>query len=198
MVILVSPCKKSATATGKKELSFTPLERHPASSAGSDIDLQAQMRRAHEGRLDLQFRLRGNIGDVSLPDVKASRRSDGLWRRTCFEAFIMKKSDDAYWEVNLSPSKEWAVYRFSSYRTGMHREDIITPPIITISASPTLLELTARFVATPLTECPAEELRINLATVVEHTTGEKSYWAIRHSQGAPDFHHSDCFVGAIV
>ena len=36
--------------------------------------------------------------------------------------------------------------------------------------------------------------RIALSAVIEEVDGTKSYWALRHPPGAPDFHHPDCFA----
>jgi len=30
--------------------------------------------------------------------------------------------------------------------------------------------------------------------VIEEKDGAKSYWALAHPPGAPDFHHRDCFA----
>ena len=46
-------------------------------------------------------------------------RTDGLWRHTCFEAFIAAAVRPEYWEYNLSPSGAWAAYHFTGYRAGM-------------------------------------------------------------------------------
>jgi hypothetical protein len=35
---------------------------------------------------------------------------------------------------------------------------------------------------------------LNLSAVIEEASGRKSYWALTHPSGEPDFHHSDCFV----
>ncbi len=35
---------------------------------------------------------------------------------------------------------------------------------------------------------------IALSAVIEETDGTKSYWALRHPPGPPDFHHPDCFA----
>jgi hypothetical protein len=32
-------------------------------------------------------------------------------------------------------------------------------------------------------------LRLGLAAVIEELDGARSYWALRHAPGAPDFHH---------
>lgn len=36
--------------------------------------------------------------------------------------------------------------------------------------------------------------KFGLSAVVEETDGTKSYWALRHPPGVPDFHHPDCFA----
>jgi hypothetical protein len=33
-----------------------------------------------------------------------------------------------------------------------------------------------------------------ISAVIEETNGTKSYWALAHPPGAPDFHHPDCFT----
>ena len=36
--------------------------------------------------------------------------------------------------------------------------------------------------------------KLALAAVIEEVDGTKSYWALRHPPGKPDFHHPDCFA----
>jgi hypothetical protein len=36
--------------------------------------------------------------------------------------------------------------------------------------------------------------RLALSAVIEETDGRKSYWALAHPPGTPDFHHPDCFT----
>lgn len=38
------------------------------------------------------------------------------------------------------------------------------------------------------------QLHIALSAVIEEVDGTKSYWALRHPPGPPDFHHPDCFA----
>lgn len=37
-------------------------------------------------------------------------------------------------------------------------------------------------------------MQIALSAVIEEKDGTKSYWALRHPPGKPDFHHPDCFA----
>jgi hypothetical protein len=36
--------------------------------------------------------------------------------------------------------------------------------------------------------------RVGLSAVIEETSGRRSYWALAHPSGKPDFHHSDSFT----
>jgi hypothetical protein len=73
-----------------------------------------------------------------------SARRDELWQHTCFEAFLRTPGADGYIEVNLSPSSEWAVYRFTAYRQGMSVVREIKAPRIEFKTAPDRCELTAR------------------------------------------------------
>ena len=64
-----------------------------------------------------QYRVTGDITRVSVPRGTGGR-TDGLWRHTCFEFLVRSAGDAAYVEVNVAPSREWAIYAFTDYRTG--------------------------------------------------------------------------------
>ena len=36
--------------------------------------------------------------------------------------------------------------------------------------------------------------RLGLSAIIEETSGHRSYWALAHPPGKPDFHHHDCFA----
>ena len=40
--------------------------------------------------------------------------------------------------------------------------------------------------------------RAGLSMVIEENDGTKSYWAIAHPPGKPDFHHAACFALPLV
>ena len=40
----------------------------------------------------------------------------------------------------------------------------------------------------------ADGFDLGLSAVIEDKAGEISYWALAHPEGAPDFHHGDCFA----
>lgn len=123
------------------------------------------------------------------PATKQPARTDGLWKTTCFELFVRPQGGNSYVEFNFGPSSEWAAYAFDDYRTGMREFPSRNPEIQTTpSASHSWLAVRA------MPTLPATPLQIALSAVIEETDGTKSYWALRHPPGPPDFHHPDCFA----
>ncbi len=51
---------------------------------------------------------------------KGSRNEfrDELWKKTCFEAFLTLPDSEDYLEFNGSPSGDYALYKFLTYRMG--------------------------------------------------------------------------------
>src|ERR1700679_3141274 len=66
-----------------------------------------------------RYVLRAEISRMRIPPAQSTARADGLWRHTCFEAFIMAPGRAGYYEFNFAPSRQWAIYRFDAYREGM-------------------------------------------------------------------------------
>jgi hypothetical protein len=169
-----------------------PLQIHSDCRCDPSVHIQAGAARVRAD-LYLRYRLTG-IGNLIIPAAGPSSRADGLWRHTCFEAFLRAPSGDAYVEMNLSPSTAWAAYRFSGYRAGMTVADGILPEIA-LGVSPDELELEARVNlsgAPDLADCAV--WHVGLAAVIEETNGRLSYWALAHPPGKPDFHHRDGFA----
>ncbi len=147
------------------------------------------------GILTLTFALEGDLSGLRIPEPRPSRRVDGLWRHTCFEAFVMAGEGPGYREFNFSPSGEWAVYAFRGYRDGEKLEAELSPGIV-VRRSGDRLELDAGI--RPDCLPPGRSLRLGLSAVVEDAEGLLSYWALRHPPGKPDFHHTDAFALPLV
>jgi hypothetical protein len=124
-----------------------------------------------------------------LPAMARPERTDGLWKSTCFELFAKPVGGDAYFEFNFSPSFQWAAYAFDGYRSGM-RELAAEDPEIAVTPKPPHFFLAVE--AMPL--LPRVAMQIGLSAVIEEVDGTKSYWALGHPPGQPDFHHPDCFA----
>lgn len=162
------------------------LNPHPNSTPGAANRIEVEARRGDGGVLELRYVIKGDISGLLIPQPSRSARTDGLWQHTCFEAFV--GAADGYYELNFSPSGEWAAYRFSGYREGMKPADI-APPVIAWAAGVSEAELQAAF------QLPADVSGpFGLSAVIEERNRRKSYWAPAHPAAKPDFHHRDGFI----
>lgn len=127
---------------------------------------------------------------LHLPKPADPERADELWRTTCFELFAKPMGGEAYFEFNFSPSFRWAAYVFDGYRTGMREFPSHDPEI---AINPSLME-TFFLAVESMPELPNLAMRLGFSAVIEELDGTKSYWALAHPPGKPDFHHPDCFV----
>jgi hypothetical protein len=149
----------------------------------------------HRFGLSLDYMVRGDTSAMAIAGSAEPARRDELWRTTCFEAFVCEQPGGAYVELNLSPSNEWAAYGFTSYRSDMRPLEQVPDPEIRVVADEALLEL---FANVDLTGVPAVSILkpwyVGISAVIEGADGNRSYWALAHPPGEPDFHHRDCFA----
>jgi len=171
------------------------LKRHRDSRGSAATSIDVEVTRLPSGMLDLHYRVSGIISDLRIPPQAAPNRTDELWRLTCFEAFIRAPQSAPYYELNFSPSTEWAAYRFSSYRDGMIVARGIGPPRIQVTSNSATFELQAALELGQLVDLPSDApWRLGLSAVIEETGGHRSYWALEHPPGKADFHHPGCFA----
>jgi hypothetical protein len=170
---------------------------HPDSPASPVELIEVDVMRAQNGEVTFFFIAFGKTSDVRLPLAGEPRRADELWRHTCFEAFFAPLAGEFYYEFNFSPSRAWAAYRFDSYRTGMARPEIEAPRVQSKSLR-SKFGVTAALGPKSLPDLmPLESWRIGLSAVIEAKDGTRSYWALTHPPGKPDFHHPDCFAAEL-
>jgi hypothetical protein len=167
------------------------LKPHPVTPCEAVDCIEVEAVRDGPRGLRLRYAARGRMAGVALPEPAAPGRMDGLWRTTCFEAFVKGAGGEAYVEFNLSPSGEWQAYGFEGYRSGGDAAQV-APPVMEIGGGPDLLELAAEL------EIAVEgDWRVGLSAVIEAEDGSVSYWALAHPPGRPDFHHPDCFAAVL-
>jgi len=167
------------------------LKPHFDTPCEAATSIEVDVVRPAPSALILRYVLTGAIDDLLLPPLRASERRDHLWQHTCFEIFIRAASAEPYHEFNFAPSLRWAAYRFEARRSGMSNMDM-PPPSIATSLTAEVLELR---VALDVACLPAGKLwSIGLSAVIEEKNGCKSYWALAHPPGEPDFHHPACFA----
>ncbi|MES2754401.1 MAG: DOMON-like domain-containing protein [Pseudomonadota bacterium] len=131
-------------------------------------------------RLLLEYQIE-MLADVTFADAPPGR-ADGLWQHTCFEAFIAG-AGTGYLEFNFAPSGAWAAYVFDDYRAGIRNADVV-PRVTWIDGK----------LAAQVDVATAGDWQVNLSAIIEETDGTKSYWALAHPDGPPDFHDPACFV----
>ena len=171
------------------------LRLHPNSLSFAAKQLEVNVERPRVSSLELCYTVTGRIRDLKLPPVVAATRVAELWRHTCFEAFLRTLPGATYYEFNFAPSTQWAFYRFSSYRSRMRVAGAPSTPLIEVQSNPDRFTLQAALELEELTDLPRNaSLLLGLSAVIEETSGHKSYWALAHPPGKPDFHHSDGFV----
>ena len=168
------------------------LIRHPDSQGLAVTAVEAEAASVGDGRLHFLYVVTGKIGDLLLPPVTASARADELWRHTCFEAFLQIAPGGGYHELNFAPSTRWAAYAFDGYRAGMRVATDIGSPLIVVQSSAARYTLEATL-ALSASRSP-EPARLGLSAIIEQADGAKSYWALAHPPGKPDFHHAACFA----
>jgi hypothetical protein len=172
-----------------------PLAAHPTTQSEAIKSLDVQVSVPSPGIVTLGYALQADMSRLRVGPEGAPGPADHLWKHTCFEVFIQPSGSRGYYEFNFSPTKQWAVYRFDSYRQGMTTMDMANPPDISIRKASDHLDLQATF---PLPVSAgidaAQRLKLALTAVVEEESGRLCYWSTRHPQGKPDFHHADGFV----
>lgn len=168
------------------------LSPHPDTPASRAISLEVEVERGPRG-VDLRYIVTGAVDGLRLPAPAAGERTDELWKHTCLEAFVAR-ADGGYYEFNFAPSTQWAAYGFNGYREGMADADVDAPRI-EARAEDGRYEVRVSLQLDRLPGLPADEVwPLALTAVIEDTDGGKSYWALRHPPGRPDFHHRDGFA----
>ncbi len=146
----------------------------------------------------LTFELSGEkMNQVILAETSATpSRKNELWKQTCFECFFAMGSGDGYFEFNGSPSGDWALYSFDSYRSGMKEVSLSLGQFPSIEK----LEHTGdRIICVWNIPQFSEEFfaRAGVTAVLmlkEQGAPKPTYWALRHSGQQPDFHLKESFV----
>lgn len=161
---------------------------HPGTAIAAVQSIDAAVRNDGE-RWHFRFSVEG-VDDLVLPKPRPARRADGLWRHSCFEAFVALGGEQ-YVEFNFSPSTQWAAYRFNGYRGDMRPEPAEVE--ISLEAGEGRLALEAALRCDALSGGAA----LGLSAVIEEQGGRKSYWSLGHPPGAPDFHERSCFLARL-
>lgn len=169
------------------------LQPHPQFAGRAVRSITVTATREGDG-LSLVYRLTGALDDVLWPAPAEAAFRDELWRHSCCEAFVAPHGAPGYVELNIAPSTEWAAYAFDGPRAGMRRaKDAVVREAVWL-VMPEAAELRATAILPDLTGASWD---VALTAVIEERDGTKSYWALAHAPGPPDFHNRDCFTARL-
>ena len=157
----------------------------------------------HQGWLELSYGVlvsaSAGLSSLRLPgglvdgEQRGGSRRDELWSTTCFEAFLGLPGQEAYWEINLSPNGDWAVYHFDHYRQGQSCQALSDEPVIRLERRHHQLRLDARLPISPWwpgTVAP----EFALTTVLDCGAAGCSHWSVAHPDDRADFHQRHLFL----
>lgn len=173
-----------------------PLLAHPATPPASPLKLWANVDYAAAfgamGTCNIWFGIEAPVARFVIPESAEPARRDELWKTTCFEAFVQGEDERAYREYNFAPSGDWAAYDFDDRREGMANAPLANPPYVRLEDNFTWWTLGATIALEA-----GRRWRLGLTAVIEEADGTKSYWALAHGGGAPDFHDPACFTATL-
>lgn len=145
---------------------------------------------SNESGVRLEFSLSGPLDKLVISSTsEPPQKIAGLWEFTCFEAFMSAPKSLRYIEWNFSPSHDFDLLFFESYRKLVETK-LSSIPKISVSKTRHKLDLRAEFEFEHLArflENPSS-LEMGICAVLEHRDQSKSYWALAHSGVKPDFH----------
>ncbi len=168
---------------------------HPSNQKAPVNGIHVTLHYEPQGDLRIHYELTGRIDQIKIPALQLSEPVDGLWAHTCFELFIAVNDEDGYYEFNFSPSTQWASYAFSDYRVRKTDWHLTQAPIIVVTQTPMHLSLEARVAVADLPLLKANSsIQLGLTAVIEMNTGQHAYWALKHPEDQPNFHHRAGFI----
>lgn len=173
---------------------------HPDTPQSALSDVEVVIGRRGVCCLSLSFRAIGRVGEVAWPGDQLLgfenwEQADELWQHSCFEAFVRAEAETGYTELNFATSGKWAAYGFRDYREGMAPVEELTLHSASWQIQKARTDLNAVLGLPPAYQGKNWELAIS--AVIEARDGNKSFWALAHSPGKPDFHHPDCFAATL-
>jgi len=147
-----------------------------------------------QGIISISYELTGPLEKIVIPQmIPSPGRKDNLWKTTCFEVFLKPLNENRYWEFNISPTGDWNVYSFISYRQDMCEESIFAEPLISIKNTADCLRVSL-IVDFSQTIIANGILKTSFSSVVEFIDGGLIYYALVHPGDEPDFHHPENFI----
>ncbi len=169
------------------------LKPHPTTPGSLVTGIEVDHEWKTHDTLWLRYFVDCPVDSLFLPDPANAERMDNLWHTTCFELFLREPGAAPYCEFNFSPSSRWAAYGFTDFRDGVHDLAVSADPeIAPLDAGDSFFALEVDIVLPDDRIFP--ELAAAIFAIIVDENDNKTFWGYRHPDGAPEFHHADCFV----
>lgn len=161
----------------------------------SEISIKAAIYNLN-GHRQVVFTLFDSKELVDLPKSKRDiERTLGLWNDTCFEFFITDNGQE-YAEGNFSLDFGWNIFWFKSYRSTPLTQYAFTReknPIRDIYLSGKKSFIVINIPDELIENFNEISLKFSLTAVIKTKSGNTHYYALKHSDEKPNFHHADSF-----
>lgn len=179
-----------------KSFNLKPFESSNPRAQGVLISTKVSLL---DTKLLISFHLTDPDQKVILQDIKSNpSRVIGLWNQTCFEFFLKCQSTGQYIEFNISPSHDWNIFHFSKLGDELNELSEIQSLIIQSEykdSSFTIL-FKADLRNLPNSFNQISDLYISTTAVI-NIEDTLSYWAIKHTDDRPNFHHPESYIKLI-
>lgn len=146
--------------------------------------------------LCLNYTLKGEISLIKFSNPATHpQKKESLYETTCFELFLGNR-EGKYLEWNFSPSQDWCIFSFESYRKRSQEENEEKSLPIHCKQESDKFELSTsvNFLQAKETLGSSAKLKAGLSAVIEKKNGEKIYFALAHASKKPDFHDAKSFL----
>lgn len=170
-----------------------PLQKHPKSKESSVNAISVNLIAHTDKSMSVAYSAQGDIDRLFIPPRTAGECKDNLWRTTCFEMFVGHTNSTTYWELNFSPSANWAAYKFTDYRQNRQNEESFAINRLQMKQTKERFDLEVGFLFGALQDFDLTTVCFGFSAVMMDHHGNISYWALRHGDGPPDFHDNTCF-----
>lgn len=141
-----------------------------------------------EGKIQITYNLQDLNTLIEFNDTSENERVVGLWESTCFELFILSPSGK-YYEFNFSPSGNWNIFYFESYRSDLKEAIDCPTPLIDVRAhKEKKIHLTYDLFELPNGFFEMGKMKVGITAVLEDNKKSKSFWSLAHPKDKADFH----------
>jgi len=142
-------------------------------------------------RLSLSFSLEGGLEDYLFPAVCKNKKANELWKATCFELFLASSNEEAYYELNVSPSLEWNFYSLPTYRAEVKEVENVSLNINTFKKENTYeINMTLE---SDILDFESFDT-CNMTAILLTKNRERTFWSLKPMGDVPDFHNKEFFI----